>query len=63
MAKKLNLDTKNMKDINLNKVKKIVQRPNDMRLNVNLFEKTFKIKLPKINKVIDKIYFSYLLKE
>jgi dTDP-4-dehydrorhamnose reductase len=60
LAKKLNLNTQNLKDINLNKVKKIVQRPKDMRLNVDLFEKTFKIKLPKINKVINKIYFSYL---
>lgn len=59
IAKKLNLDTKNLKDINLNKVKKIVQRPKDMRLNVNLFEKTFKIKLPKINEVIDKVCSGY----
>jgi dTDP-4-dehydrorhamnose reductase len=60
VAKKLNLNTKNIQDINSNKVKKIVQRPKDMRLNVDLFEKTFKIKLPKINKVIDEVCSGYL---
>jgi len=59
IAKKLNLNRKNLKDINLNKVKKIVKRPKDMRLNVNLFEKTFKIQLPKINEVINKICSNY----
>ena len=60
IAKKLNLSLsfctiKSVKDSSLK-----APRPKDMRLNNDLFEKTFKIKLPTLKKEIDKICGTYL---
>ena len=56
----MNLNLKNIKKINFINNKKNTLRPNDMRLNISLFEKTFKIKLPNLNDVIKKVAKSYL---
>ncbi len=52
-AKKLNLNTKLLKIIDYKKEQLIAKRPLDMRMNINLFEKKFNIKLKSLNSEIN----------
>ena len=49
----------NFKVGNSSEINFIAKRPNDMRTNVTLFEKQFKLKLPKLEKEIDKLFLQY----
>ena len=58
-AKKLELNTKLLKIIDYKKEQLIAKRPLDMRMNINLFEKKFKIKLKSLNSEINLISKQY----
>lgn len=59
-AKRLSLSTKYVKLGNLRDENLIAKRPYNMSMNIELFEKTFKKKLPNINTCINKITADYL---
>ena len=58
-AKKLNLNTKLLKIVDYKKEQLIAKRPLDMRMNISLFEKKFKIKLKSLNSEINLISKQY----
>jgi len=58
-AKKLKLNTKLLKIVDYKKEQLIAKRPLDMRMNINLFEKRFKIKLKSLNSEINLISKQY----
>ena len=59
-AQGLSLSTKHVKLGNFSDMKDLVKRPNDMSMNIKLFEDTFKKKLPNINTCLNKITADYL---
>jgi len=58
-AKKLKLNTKLLKIIDYKKKQLIAKRPLDMRMNINLFEKKFKVRLKSLNSEINLISKHY----
>ena len=59
LQKKLNLNTKLLKILDYKKEQLIAKRPLDMRMNISLFEKKFKIKLKSLNSEINLISKQY----
>lgn len=55
----INLDSSNFKIGQLNELKLLAKRPNDMRMNLKKIENKFKFKLPDLNEEIKKIGYDY----
>ena len=61
LGRKLNLDIKrnNIIKTNFKKISQLVERPKDMSMKVDKFEKKFKIRLPNYNEVINSLVDEY----
>ena len=59
-ANKLNLKIENFKLCESIEIKDRIKRPQDMSMDVSLFEEKFKVKLPSIRHTINKCVSDYL---